>query len=144
MPLEELEEARSWMSKATRDLQAAQYLAQAEDPLLDIVVYHCQQAMEKALKSYLTFKRSPFPKTHALVLLVEQAADLDADFKSLLDLAEDLSPFATRFRYPGEALEPEDDEAQDALVKAAEAVDFVMDRIPEGARPQDSPEKAEG
>ncbi len=54
MPPEALEEARAWLTKATRDLQAAEYLAMAEAPLLDIVVYHCQQAMEKALKGYLT------------------------------------------------------------------------------------------
>ena len=45
MPPEALEEARGWLIKASRDLQAADYLATAEVPLLDVIVYHCQQAI---------------------------------------------------------------------------------------------------
>jgi len=112
MPPEDLEEVRAWLTKANHDLQAAAYLADAEQPLLDIVVYHCQQAAEKALKGFLTFKNSPFAKTHALGPLVEQASDLDAGFEALLDHAENLSPFAWRFRYPGELLVPDEDEAR--------------------------------
>jgi HEPN domain-containing protein len=77
MPPEALEEARGWLIKATRDLQAAEYLATAEVPLQDVIVYHCQQAMEKALKGYLTARNAPFARTHALGPLVEQASDLD-------------------------------------------------------------------
>jgi hypothetical protein len=33
---EELEEARAWPAKATRDLEAAKYLAQADEPLLEV------------------------------------------------------------------------------------------------------------
>jgi|GEM_PF-72160 len=135
MPPEELEDLGAWLTKATHDLQAAEYLSQAEEPLLDIVVYHCQQAMEKALKGFLTFKNSPFAKIHALVPLVEQAAEFDAGFEDLLDHAENLSPFAWRFRYPGELLEPDESEARDALELAREALDFVLDRVPEDARP---------
>jgi len=138
-PDESVEEVGAWLTKAAHDLQAAWHLSQAEPPLLDIVVYHCQQAMEKALKGYLTFKKSPFAKTHALVPLVEQAADLDTGFEDLLDHAEDLSPFAWRFRYPGEVLDPDEDEANRALTLAREALDFVLERVPEAARPSSAP-----
>ncbi len=140
MPPEALEEARAWLTKATRDLQAAEYLAMAEVPLLDIVVYHCQQAMEKALKGYLTARGIPFAKTHALGPLVEQASDLDEDFEGLLDHAESLSPFATRFRYPGDLLEPGEREAESALKMAVEAVGFILDRLPEELRSSAPPQ----
>jgi HEPN domain-containing protein len=91
--------------------------------------------MEKALKGLLTFKESPFTKTHALVLLVEQAAEIDSSFENLADHAEELSPFAWRFRYPGELLEPGRDEANNALELARTALEFVIERIPEEARP---------
>jgi len=136
---EELEEVGAWLTKSAHDLQAAVHLSQTEQPLLDIVVYHCQQAMEKALKGYLTFKNSPFAKTHALVPLVEQAADLDTGFEDLLDHAENLSPFAWRFRYPGELLDPDEDEARHALALAREALDFVLERVPEDAWPISAP-----
>jgi HEPN domain-containing protein len=135
MPPEQVEEIRAWLVKAARDLEAARRLIETEEPLLDIVVYHCQQSMEKALKGFLTFKESPFTKTHALVVLVEQAAEIDNTFESLADHAEELSPFAWRFRYPGDLLEPAQDEAQRAVELAHAALDFVTERIPEEARP---------
>jgi HEPN domain-containing protein len=135
MPPEQVEEIRAWLIKAARDLEAARRLIESEEPLLDIVVYHCQQSMEKALKGFLTFKESPFTKTHALVLLVEQAAEIDSSFDNLADHAEELSPFAWRFRYPGELLEPGRDEANNALELARTALEFVIERIPEEARP---------
>ncbi len=134
MPPEQQEEVRAWLLKATHDLQAAMHLSRLSDPLPDVVVYHCQQAMEKALKGFLTCHGSPFAKTHALVPLVEQAAELDDGFEALLDHAETLSPFAWRFRYPGDVLDPEEQEVQTALVLAREALDFVLQRIPREVR----------
>ena len=59
MPPEQVEEIRAWLIKAARDLEAARRLIETEEPLLDIVVYHCQQSMEKALKGFLTSERIP-------------------------------------------------------------------------------------
>ncbi len=136
MPPEQLEEVRAWLLKPSHDLRAAVHLADLEEPLLDVVVYHCQQAMEKALKGYLTCQGSPFAKTHALGPLVEQAAELDDGFEGLLEHAEDLSPFARRFRYPGEVLDPGEAEAARAVELAREALDFVVTRVPEEVRPE--------
>ncbi|MDB9535728.1 HEPN domain-containing protein [Dolichospermum planctonicum CS-1226] len=47
-------ETRQWLIKSQRDLKAAYVLLNNEESLLDAVVYHCQQAAEKALKAYLT------------------------------------------------------------------------------------------
>ena len=141
MPLEPLspgqEEVRAWLTKASHDLRAADYLARVEEPLLDIVVYHCQQTMEKALKGFLASKGCPFRKTHALVPLVEQASDFEPEFMGLLDHAECLSPFAWRFRYPGDVLEPDEEEAQRALQLAREALEFVLARVSEETHPQE-------
>ena len=140
MPLEPLseevaDEVRAWLTKAAHDLRAAEYLAHAEQPLLDIAVYHCQQAMEKALKGFLTAASRPFPKTHTLVPLVELAMEVDASFEGLRDPAEALSPFAWRFRYPGDVLEPSEAESREALEQAREALDFVLVRLPADTRP---------
>lgn len=132
---EVLEEVRAWLTKASHDLRAADYLAQAEEPLFDIVVYHCQQAMEKAVKGFLTSRSFPFPKTHALTLLVEQATDQEPGFSELLDHAESLSPFAWRFRYPGDVVEPEEAEARRALELAREALEFVLGHVPGETHP---------
>ena len=72
---------RDWLTRASHDLQAARILAAADEPVLDTAIYHCQQAAEKAVKAWLQSRDDPFPKTHDIEELVEQAAKLDPDFQ---------------------------------------------------------------
>jgi HEPN domain-containing protein len=44
-----LELVQNWLTKAQRNLTAAHKLAAGIDPFLDIAVYYCQQAAEKAV-----------------------------------------------------------------------------------------------
>jgi len=46
---------RRWLVKAWHDLAAARKLAGGPDAYLDVAIYHCQQAAEKALKAFLAF-----------------------------------------------------------------------------------------
>ena len=124
------DELHAWVTKAQHDLCAAERLTLGDDPILDVAVYHCQQAAEKALKGFLTFHEEPFERTHSLPTLVWQCVDVDESFDSLRDAAELLNPLATRFRYPGEIMEPDIDEAREAIARAEEVVQFVMDRLP--------------
>ena len=48
-----LDETRSWLNKASKDLRAAAHDLQAAPPLLEDVDFHCQQAAEKVLKGFL-------------------------------------------------------------------------------------------
>ena len=59
----------AWWTKASHDLAAGRALLAASPPPLDIAVYHCQQAAEKAIKAWLVWKDMPFPKTHDLEAL---------------------------------------------------------------------------
>ena len=52
----------AWLLKAQRDLSAARRLSGDEDPFLDIAIYHCQQAAEKAIKAYLFSQDQRFEK----------------------------------------------------------------------------------
>lgn len=65
-----LELVQNWLLKAQRDLLAARRLASGTDPFLDIAVYHCQQAAEKAVKGFLVYRDQPFEKTHDVEVLV--------------------------------------------------------------------------
>jgi HEPN domain-containing protein len=42
---------------------------EGDDPYLDTAVYHCQQAVEKALKAFLTYHDTEFEKTHGISLV---------------------------------------------------------------------------
>ena len=61
-----------WIRKADNDLRAAEYLLKAEEPLTDIISFHCQQAVEKYLKAYLTSVDARVKKTHDLEVILNQ------------------------------------------------------------------------
>lgn len=67
---EKLRQIRNWLHKSNSDLGSAQRLLEAPHPYLDTAVYHCQQAVEKALKAFLTDRDTPFARTHDLTELV--------------------------------------------------------------------------
>ncbi len=129
MPPEKAEEVREWLRKASHDLMAARRLLEGDAPLPDVAVYHCQQAGEKALKAYLTASDRPFEKTHSLVELVQEASMVNEEFVALKAHAVMLTPYASRFRYPGVFTDPDLSEARDAIQLAAEVLDFVLARI---------------
>lgn len=126
-----LSAARQWLDKAKRDLAAADRLMAGDAPLLDVGVYHCQQAVEKALKAFLTYYETPFEKTHNLVALLDLAAKIDADLVRWLDAAKTLTPYATEFRYPGAPLTPEQEEASKALDDAKGFLQDTELRLPQ-------------
>jgi len=46
----DLELVKDWLTRAYQDLRSALILAAADDAPLDVAIYHCQQAGEKAVK----------------------------------------------------------------------------------------------
>ena len=91
---------QSWLAKASHDLAAAKSLSADPLGLLDVGIYHCQQAAEKALKGYLiAFDIHP-EKTHDVGRLVETASMMEPNFQTFQEAGERLTPFATKFRYP--------------------------------------------
>lgn len=65
MPLSpKAEEAQSWLRKALKDLVAGKHDLKANPPLTEDVVFHAQQAAEKAIKAYLVWNEVRFKKVH--------------------------------------------------------------------------------
>lgn len=119
---------QQWLLKSDHDLRSALKLMQSSedsDALLDTAVYHCQQTAEKAFKAYLTANDVPFPKIHLLLPLLELCKDLDKSFSKLADAAEILTPFATEFRYPGDIMEPDENDANEAYRVAEYVFSFI-------------------
>ncbi|TAN46222.1 MAG: HEPN domain-containing protein [Candidatus Methanoperedens sp.] len=58
------------IGKADNDLKAVKYLLAVEDAPLDVVSFHCQQAVEKYLKAYLTWVDVRVGKTHDLASIL--------------------------------------------------------------------------
>ena len=69
---------RSWLSKAASDLRGAHIDLEADPPLIEDALFHCQQAAEKSLKAFLTAHDTPFKKTHDLDELGRACLERDA------------------------------------------------------------------
>jgi hypothetical protein len=53
----------------------------------------------------------------------------------LLDAAERLTPYATLFRYPGDILEPDPIEFEQALTDAEQFYAYILETLPQEVRP---------
>jgi HEPN domain-containing protein len=78
----------------------------AEDMRDDVVGFHAQQAVEKALKVALVLADVDFPRSHDLRELVDIATDNDVAVPDSIEQARWLTPWAAQLRY--EMLEPLD------------------------------------
>lgn len=102
MPLDDrMDDAREWLRYAEADLAFAG-VPLPEKGMLEQLVFHAQQAAEKAIKAVLESEGVIFPKTHSIEFLLTllpagvSREDLPTD-------ADKLTGYATVFRYPGEA-----------------------------------------
>ncbi len=123
-------EARQWLLKAQQDLKVACLLFETQEAVLSAVVYHCQQAVEKGLKAYLTDQGLRFPKTHDLTILLALCVSVDGCFEVLQDTAVILTAYATEFRYPADVMEPEREESKQAIDMAENTIQLVMNSLP--------------
>ena len=124
------EEIKEWINKAEDDFEGAKDIARRRKrPLPDLVCFHCQQSAEKYLKSFLIFKKTPFPKTHDLLLLLEYSKRHNPNLELHRELFEFLNPYSVQFRYPGE--ETNVDEAKVALKKLKEIRKIIRKLFPE-------------
>ena len=125
---------RTWLVKARVDLGSARKLASGPDAYPDAAIYHCQQAAEKAIKGFLTFHEQRFEKVHNLPLLVSQAMKSDRD-SAICWTRRTTTPYATLFRYPGDILEPDLIEFEQALTDAEQFYAYILETLPQEVRP---------
>lgn len=88
-----------WLDKALLDLQAARILMTWNGDTCNIA-FHCQQAIEKALKGYLLFKTGRHYDGHNLTYLCRQAVQQDEQFTEWLDESAALNNLYIETRYP--------------------------------------------
>ena|SRR5258707_13178085 len=94
-------DAQEWLAHAAGDLHYARLGEKDPDALENLIVFHAQQAIEKALKAVLVEHAVEFPKTHDVEQLVEIIEEQGLVFPADLDKVLEFTPFATQGRYPG-------------------------------------------
>ncbi len=116
------------MRKAESDLTAAE-VCLAAGKALDTACFHCQQAAEKAIKSWLIASQVSFPFVHDLGKLLALCAQTEPDFQTLEPLALSLNPFAVEMRYDDEFW-PTAAEVEQSVKAARSIYDFIFAHFP--------------
>jgi HEPN domain-containing protein len=129
------EDTKGWLQKADADLRTARLIIQIDPSLTGSILFHCQQAVEKILKGFLTWHDTEFSKTHDLGNLGLRCARIDPSLETLLRQAESLTMFAWAFRYPGEPEEPSTTEVRDALSLTENIHKEILKRLPTDVHP---------
>jgi len=122
--MSEAEWISEWFKKAAEDLLAANHMFYNMQPrLLEIACYHCQQAVEKALKGFLIVKGIEPPKTHNLNKLCLMCMEYDQLFGEWQDTCRELTAYAASTRYP-DCVEITDEDTYFAIEEADEIYKF--------------------
>lgn len=90
-----------WYDKAAKDLQGAKILLQYDGDC-SIVAFHCQQAIEKALKGWILQHTGVLQSGHSLVYLCRIAAQTDGHIKDFLKDCAYVNQFYIETRYPAD------------------------------------------
>lgn len=128
---ENLELACQWVAKARNDLLNADNNLQAEEIPFDTVCFHCQQAAEKFLKSYLVAQEQNPPHTHDLLLLLERILPFNPEAEELRDALVLLMPYAIEIRYPDDWFQPSTEDANEARDAAEQVLGWLNTVLPE-------------
>jgi HEPN domain-containing protein len=110
-----LDEIKEWFQVTEADLISAQILLDHDPPVITTACFHCQQAIEKALKAFLVWKNEPFEKTHDLTYLLELCETYGLEFDFLKSKAKTITAYAVENRYPSAGPKITIDEAREAL-----------------------------
>ncbi|MCK4342616.1 MAG: HEPN domain-containing protein [Phycisphaerae bacterium] len=122
-------DVQSWLIKAQHDWTVARRLLTPDVQELDVIGFHCQQAVEKLLKAFLLMHDVEFELTHDLRRLLHQCVILDPQFETFRAEVPPLTLYAVAFRYPGPA-DPTFEYVQAALDVVARVWKFVTARLP--------------
>ena len=123
--MSDLEHARMMLGMARKDFQAIQGMKDDKKFADEIFGFHAQQAVEKALKAWLSLVGIGYPKIHDLeelfALLEEHEETVPEQYRGLIDLSD----FAVQFRYESfEDLGGGLDRAE-VILQVAKLVEFV-------------------
>jgi uncharacterized protein len=120
------EAVERWLAVAINDRKTVAACMTADPPLRGSAAFHCQQAIEKLLKGFLTLAGKRSRKTHSLSQLGAAATASFPEITDLVSAVENWSSWVADFRYPGDPHpEPDDDELRHAL----EIIDELARRL---------------
>ncbi|MEM8484972.1 MAG: HEPN domain-containing protein [Bacteroidota bacterium] len=120
---------QAWLNKADKDLLTAKREFSFEDPVIESVCFHSQQATEKYIKAYLVYKDIPFPKSHDIGKLIDLLDQNEKELHEYKDIADTLTDYGVEIRYPDINDIPEKEEAKEALAITIKFRELITSKI---------------
>jgi HEPN domain-containing protein len=119
------EAVEDWLAVAQEDRRVAAACLAMDPPMRGVAAFHCQQAVEKILKGFLTLAGKRSRKTHSLEQLGAMA---QASFPEIADFAaaaRDWSGWAVDYRYPTRRRRKEPLPEEEELRRALAVIDAL-------------------
>ena len=89
-----------WLLKADHDLGTAKLIYLHLPDYYDTIAFHCQQAVEKYLKTYLIYLNIDFKPVHDLRYLLNLVLTQDLTLDTMYESISSLNDYAVKIRYP--------------------------------------------
>jgi HEPN domain-containing protein len=118
-----------WLSKADGDLKVAKRELECDDPVLDAVCFHLQQAVEKYLKAFLSKSQQKITKTHNLEFLIQQCIQIDEEFSDYEEEFDSISECGVEIRYPDSFITLESNELREDLSTVGKFRSFIRKKL---------------
>jgi HEPN domain-containing protein len=124
------DKALAWIKYAINDLSVATHLNETYHPLPEnTICWHCQQSVEKSLKSILVYNDVKVPKTHDIRMLLQTTVQYEPSITLDEKVADRITAFAVESRYPDNALDITKEDAELGLKYAKRVLDQVKQAL---------------
>ncbi len=118
-----------WIEKADHDLGTAIITQKHIPKYKDTIAFHCQQAVEKYLKSFILKLGLPIKRTHDLVFLLEQIDKYEKIEYEWFEKVFVLQDFAIEVRYPDQVIELSDEDITTAIEIAVQFRKMILEKM---------------
>jgi len=123
------EAVAQWKAKAKSDWNAVKILLESAKGPKEVICFHCQQYVEKLLKSLLTLHGVEAPKTHDIRRLIQLAEPHAPELSDLADRADQLTSHGVQSRYPDDWRVINDDEMNQMVELAKEFGEILIQKL---------------
>ena len=118
-----------WFEKSQRDLNSAIILKE-HNCGNDMAAFHCQQAIEKALKAYLLYKTKELQEGHSLIFLCKLSSGHNSIFKNHLKNCALINQYYIETRYPADnPIDITEDEIAECILITKNILALVVDEL---------------
>lgn len=128
--MSDTDRAKEMLTLAIHDFEALKAMKDSPAVAPEILGFHAQQAIEKALKAWIALLGVDYPRTHNIITLLSVIEDQHCDVEGLWDLVR-YNSFAVQFRYEVLTNSSPEPEVETMVARVAELMELVQREVAE-------------